>query len=146
MAVKGLYAIFKQRLLNKEIDQDTDVIKALLIRTVAGPGAAGNTVYTPVLATDDDLADIPNNVYCRVGAAVTVTVSSIASGIVNVGNITFPTVPAGDAIQGVALYDDTHATKALILFTDTETGFPITPNGTNIVVQIDTGANKLFAL
>ena len=46
------------------------------------------------------------------------------------------------------LYRDTgvEATSALIAYIDTATGLPITPNGGDIIVNWDNGANKIFRL
>ena len=147
MATKGLYSKFKQALLNKEVDLDTDQLRAVLIRTVAGAGAGGNTVYTPNLATDANLSAVPNNAYCRAATvAITIGTVTITDGVVDVPDIVWSAVASGDAIQGILIYDDAHANDIPILFTDQESGQPIIPNGTDITAQIDNGASKLFAI
>ena len=46
------------------------------------------------------------------------------------------------------IYRDTgtEATSPLIAYIDTATGLPITPNGGDIIVVWDDGANKIFRL
>ena len=38
------------------------------------------------------------------------------------------------------------STSQLVAYIDTATGLPVTPNGGNIQIVWDTGANKIFAL
>jgi hypothetical protein len=40
----------------------------------------------------------------------------------------------------------TESTSLLIFYIDTATGLPCTPNGGNITVAWDSGANKIFKL
>jgi hypothetical protein len=52
-------------------------------------------------------------------------------------------------VESIVIYDDTPATEAtknLIAFIDTATGLPLTPNGGNVTVQWDAGANRIFKL
>ena len=62
------------------------------------------------------------------------------------GSVTMLTAPA----TGVTLviYRDTgvEGTSALIAYIDAATGLPITPNGGDIIVAWDNGANKIFKL
>jgi hypothetical protein len=52
----------------------------------------------------------------------------------------------GDAFDSINIYDDTHASDALIAYIDTATGLPFTPSGGDIEVQWDSGANAIFKL
>ena len=54
----------------------------------------------------------------------------------------------GASIEAIVLYKDTgtDSTSPLIAFIDTATGLPITPNGGDIIVTWDNGANKIFKL
>ena len=62
-------------------------------------------------------------------------------------DVTFTSV-TGASIEAIVLYKDTgtDATSPLIAFIDTATGLPITPNGGDIIVTWDNGANKIFKL
>lgn len=101
--------------------------------------------YTPNLGTDQFLAIIP-------GGAIVATSANLASktstsGIANAANVTFSSI-TGSTVTYVAMYKDTgsSATSPLILLIDTATNLPVTPNGGDIVVQWDTGTNKIFTL
>jgi hypothetical protein len=128
----GLYSMFKQRLLNKEINLSTDTVKAVLIDT---------TQYTVNLATNQNLADVP--VAARV-ATVALTGNAITNGVFSTANWTWTSV-TGNTCAGILLYDDTHANKALVCWFDSGiTGFPVTPNGGNI--NVTENASGLFSL
>lgn len=126
-----LYPIGMQRLLNKELDLDTDVITALLI------DSADYTYST----AHDDLADVA-------GAAQVATANlgtlSVANGTFDSADFSWTSV-TGDQSEAIILYDNTHANDALFLFLDTSiTGMPVTPNGGNINVTVN--ASGWFAL
>jgi hypothetical protein len=48
----------------------------------------------------------------------------------------------------LVIYQDTgvEGTSRLIGYYDVATGLPITPNGGDVTVTLDNGANKIFAL
>lgn len=129
------------------IDFDTDNIKAMLVRTVAGGGAGGNSVYTANTATDQFLSTIPNNAYCR-AASVQLASPTLTDGVLDAADAVFATVATGDAIQIIVIYKDTgvEGTSRLIARIDSGTGLPVTPNGANITAQWDNGANKIAKL
>ena len=101
---------------------------------------------TPVAATDDFLDDI-------LGAARVATSGALASktftaGVFDAADVTLTTV-TGDPFESIVLYNNTpgtEATKDLIAFIDTATGIPCTPNGGNINIVWDSGANRIFKL
>lgn len=129
------------------IDWDTDDIRALLVRTVAGGGAGGNTVYTANMATDQFLSIIPNNTYCRL-ATVQLSSPTLVDGVLDAADAVWATVAAGDAAQAIVIYKNTgvEGTSRLICRIDTGTGLPVTPNGANVTAQWDNGANKIAKL
>lgn len=119
----ALYPIFKQRLLNKEIDMDTDVIKANLVD-------AGVYSYS---AAHDDLVDVASSVATS-GALGSPT---IALGVFDTADFTWTSV-TGAQSEDIILWDDTHALDALVAFYDTGiTGMPVTPNSGNINVTVN---------
>lgn len=69
------------------------------------------------------------------------------AGIANAAAATFSSV-SGDQSEALVIYKDTGdaATSPLIAYIDTATGLPITPNGADITINWDTGANKIFKL
>ena len=70
-----------------------------------------------------------------------------SGGAADANDVTFTSV-TGASIEAIVLYKDTgtDSTSPLIAFIDTATGLPITPNGGDIIVTWDNGANKIFKL
>ena len=62
-------------------------------------------------------------------------------------NITFSAVTGATAGAIVIFIDSgVDTTSNLVAYIDTATGLPVTPNGGDITVTWDTGANKIFKL
>jgi hypothetical protein len=125
----ALYPTFKQALANKEINLDTDTIVLYLVDLADYTYSAAHSALT----------DLP--VAARV-SNVTLTATTIASGVFDSADPTFPTV-TGDPSEALILYDST--ADKLIAFYDTGvTNLPVTPNGTNIPVTVN--ASGWFSL
>jgi hypothetical protein len=98
-------------------------------------------------AAHEDLADVP------AGARVALTAAGVGSktvtgGVFDAADITWSSV-TGDQSEAIIMYLHTgvDATARLVAFLDTGiTGMPVTPNGGDITVTWDSGANKIFAL
>lgn len=129
-----LYDFARQRFLEAQINWMTETIKVILVDTGA---------YTPQTAVHQYLADIP--ISARIAGPVTLTSKSTAGGAADAADCTFTSV-SGASIEAIVIYSDsgTEATSPLIAFIDTATGLPITPNGGDIIVTWDNGANKIF--
>lgn len=69
-------------------------------------------------------------------------------GVCDANDVTFSTVPAGSAMEYIVIFKDTgvDGTSPLLALIDTCTGLPITPNGGDIQIQWDNGANLIFKL
>lgn len=101
---------------------------------------------TPVPATDDFLDDLL--VAARVATSGALASKTQVDGVFDAADITISAV-SGDQFESIVLYDDTPATEAtkdLIAFIDTATGLPLTPNGGDVTIQWDSGANRIFKL
>lgn len=131
----ALYGLGRDAFLNGNIDWVNDTITAVLVDTAT---------YTVSIDVDDFLADIP--VGERV-ATQALAGQSTALGVADATDTVFSTV-TGDVVEAVVIYKDTGsaATSNLLVYIDTATGLPVTPNGGNITVQWDSGANKIFKL
>lgn len=132
----ALYDKGREGFLDGSIDFDTNNIKIMLI------DEADDTID---LALDEDLAD-------RAGASRVATSGNLASktvtaGVADAADVTFTAV-TGDVSESIDMYQDTgvEATSRLILNIDTATGLPVTPNGGDITVTWDSGANRIFKL
>jgi len=104
-----------------------------------------HTDDTPVPATDDNLDDLL--AAGRVGSWTPFASKTVELGVADAADITAATV-TGDAFDSLNIYKNTgaEATSRLIAYIDTATGLPCTPNGGDITVQWDAGANKIFKL
>ena len=129
------YAKGKEKILTAQINFLTDTIKVAMVK---------NT-YPQNLSTDEFLSTVSSYV---LGTPQTLTGKSVTNGIFDADDPVFAAVAAGDVSEGVIIYKDTGnaATSSLLEYIDTITGFPLTTNGGDIVVQWDNGAFKIFSL
>lgn len=129
-----VYPKAKEALLQGQINMSSGTVKAALIDT-------GTVAYS---SAHDFWNDISAAV---VGTPVTLANKSFTNGVFDADDVTFTSV-SGASAEAIVIYIDTGtaSTSALIAFIDTGTGLPVTPNGGNINVTWDNGANKIFAL
>ncbi len=132
----ALYDLGREKFLNGQIDWTDDDIKLVIVDT---------DDYTVNLATDEFHDDIPSG-------AIVATSGNLASktttaGVADAADVVLTTV-SGDECEALVIYKDTgdSATSPLIAYIDTATGLPITPNGADVTIQWDSGANKIFKL
>ena len=132
----ALYDKGRQGFLEGSIDWDTDTIKAVLIDAAD---------YTVNLATHQYLSDIPSA--ARVATSAALSGKTVTNGVADANDFTFTAV-SGDPSEALVIYKDTgtEGTSRLIAYIDTATGLPVTPNGGDINVAWDNGANKIFKL
>lgn len=86
-------------------------------------------------------------------ATATLTLIDAALGVCDASDATFTTV-TGDQCEALIIWKDgggggttqSGTTDLLIAYIDSATGLPVTPNGGNITVTWDDGANKIFKL
>lgn len=132
----ALYDKGRQKFLEGGIAWLTDTIKIVLIDTAD---------YSANLATDEFLSTVP--VAARVGTAQTLGTKTTTAGVADAADITFSTV-TGDPCEALLIYKDTgtESTSPLIALIDSASGLPVTPNGGDITVTWDNGANKIFKL
>jgi hypothetical protein len=67
--------------------------------------------------------------------------------VADAADVTLTSV-TGDISESIDIYQHTgtESTSRLICNIDTATGLPVTPNGGNIVLQWDSGSNRIFKL
>ncbi len=132
----ALYDKGREGFLDGSIDWDSDDIRVILIDT---------DDYTVNLATHDNLDDIP--AAARVATSGALTGKTVTDGVADVDDVTFSSV-TGDQSEALVIYKHTgtESTSRLIAYIDSATGLPVTPNGGDITVQWDNGANKIFKL
>lgn len=138
--MSALYGLAKQSLLSQSpsIDLDTNTIKAALVISS----------YTANTATNG------HQYFSSVGthsiATATLASKTVTGGVFDAADITFSAVASStNQITQVVIYQDTGtaSTSPLIAVIDSaSSGLPIQPNGGDITVSWDNGANKIFAL
>lgn len=132
----ALYGIGRNAFLLGNIDWVNDTITAVLVDT--------GFPYTVQIDVHDFLDDIPAG--ARIATQAMAGMSG-ALGVADANDTVFSSV-TGATVEAVVIYKDTGAaaTSNLIAYIDTATGLPVTPNGGDITVQWDSGANKIFKL
>lgn len=132
----ALYDKGREGFLDGSIDWDTNNIKLVLI------DEADDTID---LANDDNLDD--RVLASRVATSGNLASKTVTNGIADAADVTLSAV-TGDVSESIDIYKDSgvESTSRLICNIDTATGLPVTPNGGDITVQFDGGANKIFKL
>lgn len=122
--------------LQGDIDYDANTIKLVFV---------DHADDTPVVATDDNLDDILSA--ARVATSGAFASKTTTAGVADAADVTLTAV-TGDPFESIVIYKDSgvESTSSLIAFIDTATGLPTTPNGSDITVQWDNGANRIFKL
>lgn len=136
----ALYPKYKQALLNKEHDMDTDIIKMSLVRK-SGTDTGGTYVYSAAHTSKTDLGT-------TVADSPQLTTPTIVDGVFDTADFVWTAVPLGNPVSIVAGWNDTPTTPTadpLVVYYDTGmTGMPVTPNGGNINFTVH--ASGWFAL
>lgn len=132
----ALFDKARQRFLEGQFNWNTDTIKAVLV---------DSGTYTVNLSAHEFLADVGAG--ARIATSGAFTGKATTGGAADANDVTFTSV-TGASIEAIILYKDTgtDGTSPLIAYIDTATGLPITPNGGDIIVTWDNGANKIFKL
>jgi hypothetical protein len=122
------YTPFLQKLLNKEVDADTDIIKASLIDSADYTFSAAHDEY-------GNNTDVPTAAI--VAASAQLTSPTIVSGVFDTADFSWTAV-TGDQSEAIILWDDSITNDLPMVFYDTGmTGMPVTPNGGNINVTVN---------
>jgi hypothetical protein len=127
----ALFDIYKEALLGGGnlggtlIDLTSDTIVV---------GLVDEGTYEPLPATDEDEADLsPDPMQAPNETLGTITV---VNGTFDAADSTFTAV-SGNSIESLVIFKDTGtpATSPLLVYFDTATGLPVSPNGGDIVIQ-----------
>lgn len=132
----ALYDRGRQGFLAGEIDWDANDIRCILI------DEADDTIN---LSTDNALSDRAS--LSRVATSSAFTSKTVTAGVADAADVTLSAV-TGDQAESIDIYQHTgtESTSLLICNIDTATGLPVTPNGGDITIAWDSGANKIFKL
>ncbi len=132
----ALYAKGREGFLDGSIDWDTNDIKAQIL---------DSGVYTADLA-NDTFVD-PATLAGEISRSPNFGGKTVTDGVADANDVVFTAV-TGAQSEYVSIFADSglDTTSRLIALIDTATGLPITPNGGDITVAWDNGANKIFKL
>ena len=132
----AIYPKAKEQFLQGGIDMSSVNIKVTLHDLADYTYSATHEFYNEVAAARE-VAESPN-----------LASKTFVDGVFDAADFTFTAV-TGDESEALIVRVDTgvDSTSRLIAFIDTfSSGMPVTPNGGNIDVTWDSGANKIFAL
>jgi hypothetical protein len=118
-----------EQFTKKQLDLVNDVLKVRLLRTSAYTLSQAHT----------QLSDLP----AAIATDVTLGSKVLTGGTLDAADAVFTAVPSGAAIDALAIYDDTTATKYLIAYID---GFSVTPNGGDITIQWQNSTPWIFKI
>lgn len=130
----GMYALGREGFLGGDIDWDANNIKVTLIDSAD---------YVVNLSTHDFYNDVTAG--GRVATSSNLASKTKTNGTADAADVTFSAV-TGDQSEALVVWADTtvESSSRLIVYIDTGTGFPVTPNGGDITVQWD--AAGIFTL
>jgi len=137
----------REGFLKGEIDWDTGVMKACLVRG-----------YT-FSAAHKFVSDVTGAGGTLIGSSgttpVTIASPTVTNGVADGADVVLTAVTAGAACPAILIFQasavtggaDVAATlQRLVCYIDTATGLPVTPNGQNITLTWDNGSSKIFKL
>ncbi len=139
----ALYPLAREGFLAGEIDWDTAVIKAVLVRSYTYAG------------THKFVSDVTGAGGVLHGTPQTLGTKTVTQGTADAADITFTAVASNASGHAVLVYQasavgggaDVAATaQRVIAYFDTGTNLPVTPNGGDVTIAWDNGANRIFTL
>ena len=142
----AIYGLARQAFLEGEIDWADDDIKVLLVDT---------TDYTVSIDVDQycNKDTIPDAARVTNGLSGNLAGKSVTLGVADADDVTLSSV-SGEECEALVVFKDgggggvsqSGTNDLLIAYIDTATGLPVTPNGGDITIAWDAGANKIFKL
>jgi len=142
----AVYGKARQAFLNGEIDWHDDDIKCLLIDA---------TDYVVSIDVDQycNKDTIPDAARVTNGLSGNLTTKTETLGVADADDETLSLV-SGEECEAIVIFKDggdggvsqSGTNDLLIAYIDTATGLPVTPNGGDIKISWDSGANKIFKL
>ena len=140
---KGMYGAGKLALGGGNVDLVNSSVSALLVDL---------SHYSPDLINDVSLADIPEDSILADAVLDGKTLTQVVVGgdpfaVFRADNTTFNSVPdegkVGTAIV-IFLDANTYSESTLLIFWDDAPQFPVTPDGTDITIEWDTGDDGIY--
>ena len=137
----ALFDIYLENMLGvgTRVDIDGDTISCIFV---------DHADDTPAPTTDEDMADIASAAQVPgFASGPALTSKTQTDGVFDAADTTFTSL-SGDQSESILIFQDTgtDTTSLLMVFLDTATGLPLTPNGADVTIVWDSGANAIFAL
>jgi hypothetical protein len=135
----AIYPKAKEQMLQGGINLSSGNIKVVGVNV-----SGGGTTYT-YSASHEFLSDISSG--ARIATSGNLASKTFTDGVFDAADAVWASA-SGDSIEAVVVYVDTGsaASSRLIAYIDSGTGLPVTPNGADINLVWDNGANKIFKL
>lgn len=139
----ALFAPGREGFLSGEIDWDTAVIKVALVRGYTF--SAAHKFVSDVTAASGVLA----------ATSAALSSKTVTNGTADAADITFTAVTANASNHSLLVFQSSAVTggtdvassaQRVIAWIDTGTNLPVVPNGGDVTVAWDSGANKIFTL
>ena len=134
----GLFGLGRERFLGGDLDWDSQDFRVILIDAAD---------YNVSIDVHDFLDDVAAGARVAVSGALASKTKTL--GVADAADVTFSSV-TGDVSEALIIYQHTgtDSTSALVVYIDTtsDSSLPVTPNGGDIQVTWDNGANKIFKL
>lgn len=134
----SLYGLGREKFLGGDLDWDAQDFRVIL---------ADSADYTVSIDVDEFLTSVA--ALGRVAISGALATKTKTLGVADAADVTFSAV-TGDVSEALVVYQHTgtDATSALAVYIDTtsDASLPVTPNGGDIQVVWDSGANKIFKL
>ncbi len=135
----------KEGIIDGTIAMNAAVIKAVMVRG-----------YNPTMTSSAHqfVSDVTGAGGTLVGTPQTLAGKTFTNGVFDASDIIFPAVSAGAACDRLLIYqasavtggaDVAASSQRVIALLDTAGNLPVTPNGGDITVTWDNGANRIFA-
>lgn len=145
----ALYPKFKEALLNQaagtaaiNLSSDTNIKVALVNITGSTNAYTYSSSHQYFNSVSTNSAAVVSTNYA------TLTSRSVTNGVFDAADITFTSVTSTNVVGALVIFKDTGtaSNSPLIAFLDSGSGLSITPNGGDITIAWDNGANRIFAL
>lgn len=132
----AVYPLAKEKYLDARIDMTDNDIKVVLVDTEEYTYDAAHSALSNIITS------------ARIAVSNALGSKTTTSGVFDAADITLSAV-TGDQFEAIVLYASasTEATSHLVCYIDTNvSGLPLTPNGGNVTITWDNGANRIFSL
>jgi len=130
----AIYLKAKEQMIQGGINLSSGVVKVALVDLGVYTFGAAHEFFSSITGV--------------VGTPQTLASKTFVNGVFDAADVVFTAV-TGATVEALVFYIDTGVagTSRLIMFQDVGvTGLPVTPNGGDINLAFDSGANRIFAL